>query len=115
MTPDTLEKYFKINYLKKKNLPEPPNQQKRGDPELFKEWAAPKHLLKSGHFCINSCHFFTQEPTGQKGGRFSKKMSRDITDVLPAVGEFAEYLVAAGVVEVTLGADHIQGTPAHKT
>ena len=42
-------------------------------------------------------------------------MSRDRADVLPAVGEFAEYLVAAGVVEVTLGADHIQGTPAHKT
>ena len=38
-------------------------------------------------------------------------MRRDSTDVLPAVGEFAEYLVAAGVVEVTLGADHIQGTP----
>jgi len=32
-------------------------------------------------------------------------------DLLPAVSEFAEDLVAAGVVEVTLGADHVQGAP----
>ncbi len=30
---------------------------------------------------------------------------------MPAFGEFAQDLVAAGVVEVTLGADHVQGTP----
>jgi hypothetical protein len=34
---------------------------------------------------------------------------------MPAFGEFAQDLVAAGVVEVTLGADHVQGTPiTHK-
>jgi hypothetical protein len=31
--------------------------------------------------------------------------------LVPAFGEFAQDLVAAGVVEVTLGADHVQGTP----
>lgn len=33
---------------------------------------------------------------------------------MPAVGQFAEYLVAAGVVEVAFGADHIQSPPERK-
>jgi hypothetical protein len=42
------------------------------------------------------------------------KMNHVKNDVLPAISKFAQDFIAAGVVEVALGADHIQSPPRIK-